>query len=226
MHYRRWSLYGDPTVRKNRGPGELRALLDQAIATETDDCIILPPKVSRPTAEVDGQGMNASRAVWVIAKGDPGEAFVLHNCHRGDEGCINLRHLYLGDQGRNMRDMHEAGRRREGDRAGESNGRAVLTGKDAAEIRRRYLAGGVRQVDLAEEFGVSQNTVSMIVRREHWVPEGQTRSTRADRRRRPDAKVKAAIRERWAQGGVSQQALADEFGVGQTTVSRIVRGVK
>ena len=32
------------------------------------------------------------------------------------------------------------------------------------------------------------------------------------------------IRERYASGGVSQQALADEFGVGQSTISRLVLG--
>jgi len=33
------------------------------------------------------------------------------------------------------------------------------------------------------------------------------------------------IRERYGRGAVSQRALADEFGVGQTAVSRIVRGL-
>lgn len=222
MHYRRWSLYGDPTVRKNRGPGELRALLYQAITTETDECIILPPKAGRPTAEVNGQGMNASRAVWTLKHGDPGDAWVLHTCHRGADGCINLRHLYLGDASRNALDTHEAGRHR-ADHAGERNGRAKLTQAEADEIRRRYQAGGIRQDELAAEYGVSQVVISSITRGERWTPEGTPRRTVADRRRRPSAEVKAAILARWQAGGVSQQALADEFGVGQTTVSRIVR---
>lgn len=226
MHYCRWRKHGDPTVTVIRPVGEMDRLLRAAIATETDECIILPPKASRPTALVDGKAMNASRAVWVIAKGDPGALCVLHTCHRGDEGCINLRHLKLGSQAQNMADMDEAGRRRTADRAGESNGRHVLKEEEAVEIRRRYRAGVVRQVDLADEFNVAQPTVSRIVRGERWVPEGQKRRMVTDRRRRPDVKVKAAILERWEQGGVSQQTLADEFNVGQTTVSRIVRGVK
>ena len=38
-----------------------------------------------------------------------------------------------------------------------------------------------------------------------------------------DATVRA-IRERYAAGGISQQALADEYGVVQTTISRAIRG--
>ena len=33
-----------------------------------------------------------------------------------------------------------------------------------------------------------------------------------------------AIRDRYASGGVSQTALADEYGVNQTTISSVVRG--
>ncbi|KPI33255.1 hypothetical protein OV450_1343 [Actinobacteria bacterium OV450] len=170
--------------------------------------------------------MNASRAVWVLAHGDPGTSFVLHTCHRGVEGCINLRHLYLGDQARNIRDMYAVGRNGTPDRTGEANPRRKLTEREVEEIRQRYRAGGVRQVDLAEEYGVSQNNVSCIVRGENWVPEGATRRTAAMRRKRPSTETVEAVRARWAQGDVSQAAVAAEFGIGQTTVSRIVRGVR
>ncbi|MEV5012849.1 helix-turn-helix domain-containing protein [Streptomyces sp. NPDC055692] len=225
MHARRWRLYGDPTVTRIRPMGTVRQILLDAIATETDECIILPPKRNRPTANIDGKGVNASRAVWILAKGDPGDAFVLHSCHRGNDGCINLRHLYLGDQARNMRDMDEAGRRRTANRAKESNGRRKLTEAQVGKIRRRYQAGGVRQVDLGREYGVSQAVISAIVRMKRWVPDGQQPAL-AKPRRLLSEETKAAIRERWQQGGISQQALASEFGLGQTTVSRIVRGVR
>lgn len=38
-----------------------------------------------------------------------------------------------------------------------------LTDEQVAELRARF-AGGARQVDLAQEYGISQNTVSSLVR--------------------------------------------------------------
>ncbi|MFD0208956.1 hypothetical protein ACFVH9_07450 [Streptomyces hirsutus] len=225
MHYRRWRLYGDPTVTRIRPMGALRQILLDAIATETDECIILPPKASRPTAKVNGKGMNASRAVWVLAKGDPGSLVVRHTCHRGDEGCINLRHLKTGTQADNLRDMDEAGRRVTGERRGGKCRRPTkLSERKAAEIRSRYQAGGARQIDLAKEYNVSQAVISSVVRGANWVPDGQQRNT-AKVRSNTSPETRAAIRERWQQGGISQQALADLFSVGQTTVSRILHSM-
>ncbi|MEU0629605.1 helix-turn-helix transcriptional regulator [Streptomyces sp. NPDC005989] len=223
MHYRRWRLYGDATVTRIRRMGKLQALVRQAAEAETDDCVIITGHKRRPTARIDGQTMNASRAVWIITHGDPGNRAVLHTCHRGMEGCVNKRHLYLGDQAQNLRDMDEAGRRITPDRRGEANGRHKLTDRKAAEIRRQYAAGDVRQVDLAKQHGVSQAVISAITLSKRWVPEGQHRRT-ATLRRRPTAEQITAIREAWKQGGVSQQALADRFGFGQSTISRIVNG--
>ena len=53
-------------------------------------------------------------------------------------------------------------------RTGEANGRAKLTKDDAANIRRRYLAGGVSQRQLAKEYGVHQTVISAIVRNKIW----------------------------------------------------------
>ncbi len=53
------------------------------------------------------------------------------------------------------------------DFAGERNGRAVLTAKDAADIRRRAAAGEQRMA-LAREYGVGWTTVDHIVRANTW----------------------------------------------------------
>lgn len=56
-----------------------------------------------------------------------------------------------------MRDARE--------RSGHIGRPSNLTKEQRADIRRRYSAGGVRQSDLAREFGVAQMTISNVVRR-------------------------------------------------------------
>lgn len=51
---------------------------------------------------------------------------------------------------------------------GHANGSAKLTGQDVRAIRAEYSAGGIRQIDLARKFGVSQKTISLITRGEIW----------------------------------------------------------
>lgn len=53
-------------------------------------------------------------------------------------------------------------------RTGSDNQNAKLTESMVAEIRERYSAGGVTQRVLAAKFGISQNAVGCIVRREWW----------------------------------------------------------
>ena len=50
---------------------------------------------------------------------------------------------------------------------GTRNSKAKLVDDDIREIRELY-SHGARQVDLAEQFGVDQTTISSIVRRQAW----------------------------------------------------------
>ena len=51
---------------------------------------------------------------------------------------------------------------------GESNGSAKLTDDDVRAIRARYAAGGILQRHLADEFGVSRETVIGILHNKTW----------------------------------------------------------
>lgn len=51
---------------------------------------------------------------------------------------------------------------------GVKNGSAKLTEDQVVEIRRLYATGKYRQKDIGAEFGVSQRTISLITRNEHW----------------------------------------------------------
>lgn len=43
-----------------------------------------------------------------------------------------------------------------------------MTPEKAAEIRRRYFAREAKQHELAEEYGIKQNTVSRIISGQVW----------------------------------------------------------
>ncbi|MFJ6565730.1 hypothetical protein ACIQMV_39060 [Streptomyces sp. NPDC091412] len=141
-------------------------VLRRGATATTDDCVMLDGNGQRPVVRLDGATMNASRAVWLLVHGDPGDDWVLHTCHRGWEGCINIRHLYLGDHDQNMIDKVEAERQARG----EINGWHKLTEEQVREIRRRYVfrhpVNGGRA--LAAEFNVCESTISSVVNRRSW----------------------------------------------------------
>lgn len=51
---------------------------------------------------------------------------------------------------------------------GERHGRAKLTEEKVREIRRRYAAGGVSYLDLANEYDLSNGTISAVISRRTW----------------------------------------------------------
>lgn len=88
-------------------------------------------------------------------------------CHRCDNPrCVNPSHLFTGTAGENIADMIAKGRHKVW--RGQENGSAKLTLDDVEKIRSLYASGGIRQIDLARQFGVSQTAVSAIVLRKSW----------------------------------------------------------
>ena len=112
---------------------------------------------------LDGSRRNtfAHRVSWELAHGKhiPSGMMVRHRCD--NPPCVNPRHLELGTNRQNMRDMPARGRA--------PGGRRKLTDVQRAEVRRRYLAGGISQSALGREFGLTQSGVSSIVHW-HWDP--------------------------------------------------------
>jgi hypothetical protein len=89
--------------------------------------------------------------------------FVLHKCD--NRLCCNPSHLFLGSMRTNLMDAYTKGRKAQ-PKSGHVN--AKLTPEQVRDIRRLYDAGGVRQVDLAARYGVSQRVISLIIRRESY----------------------------------------------------------
>lgn len=115
-----------------------------------------------------GRGTNvlSHRFAWELANGEiPDGLQVLHRCD--NKLCCNVSHLWLGTQADNLADMDRKGRRKPASNYGEASGMAKLSADDVIEMRKRYDKG-VTQTQLAADFGVSQSSVSAIVRRQTW----------------------------------------------------------
>ncbi len=104
------------------------------------------------------------RLSWKLHYGEiPEGLFVCHECDV--RLCVNPKHLFLGTNTDNMKDMARKGRGK--DSKGNKNPSAKLTEDQIRTIRDRYEAGE-SQYKLADDFGVVQSTIGCITRRVHW----------------------------------------------------------
>jgi len=88
--------------------------------------------------------------------------FVLHKC--GNGWCVNPAHLYEGTQKQNIADKLLHGT----DNRGVKHPLARLTEDDVREIRRLIAEGRMKQVRIAERFGVRPVTITNIKQRKTW----------------------------------------------------------
>lgn len=97
--------------------------------------------------------LSTHRAAYELHCGPiPAGACVLHSCD--NRLCVNPAHLSLGTNAENSRQMVERGRYR---------GPSRLSPGDRERIRQRCAAGETQRA-VAADFGVSQGTVSNVVR--------------------------------------------------------------
>lgn len=182
--------------------------------------------------QVDGKTVGAHRVALEITIGRPIRDG-LYACHSCDNPiCCNPNHLREGSHLENDHDRRDRFR----GAMGESHGSARLTALQVQQAR-RAVAEGAWQYDVATHFGVTVGAINCLILRKTWrhLPDDATvdiTGLPAPRRLRtgtnnPLAKLDTAriadIRERYKSGLTSQQALADEYGVHQSTISSIVR---
>lgn len=170
-HYTRWKRHGDPehvTQIDTRGldvEGKLRA--HGWDVTESGCWEWRGRKSGQRYGKLNiGQRhLLAHRLAYELWVGPiPGGLVVRHKCD--NPPCINPEHLEAGTHADNSNDMVE--RRRTQDQRGANGPRAVLTDEDVSVIRVRYANGAIRQIDLAQEYGVTQTCISAIVRNKTW----------------------------------------------------------
>ena len=115
---------------------------------------------------MDGEQLLAHRAAWQLTYGPVPEGEGAHGtcvCHTCDNRlCVNPAHLFLGSHQDNMDDMVVKGR----NVRGTEQRSAKLTEDDVEKIRANEQ--GLSQRDLANLYGVSQPTISGIIRRKKW----------------------------------------------------------
>ena len=163
-HYARLHRHGDPNITLKRPTGGLRAEVEAAARdTSEGPCLLLIGHRRRPTVRIGVVAMTASRAVWMLAHGDPGSMHVLHTCGAGQRGCIRLAHLYLGTNADNGKDAARDGSMARGER----HYGARLTERDVHEVRRQLADGSSRKA-IAAAFGVSYSTVRCIDEGRSW----------------------------------------------------------
>lgn len=114
--------------------------------------------------EVNGSPMGAHRLAYELGNGPiPPGMWVLHSCD--NPVCCNPKHLFAGTPADNAADMIAKGRK--ADCGGELHPSARLTDKEVMHIIDR-LRLGHKQVRIANDFQVSEATISMIKKGRRW----------------------------------------------------------
>ena len=169
MHYERVRVHGDPhiTMTPQRGlpPEEQYELLVDRLTAPEGCHLWNGPMLQNGYGRVKYDGVVELAHRWGYRRyvGEiPDGLVVRHTCDV--KRCQNPAHWVLGSPADNNRDRDERGRTSMGSRHPNSK----LSEEDVMKIRERYARGDISQQSLAEEFGVSQFTVSTIVRRKWW----------------------------------------------------------
>jgi hypothetical protein len=99
------------------------------------------------------------RYLWEEYYGDiPEGMFICHKCDT--PGCINLDHVFLGTPKENSEDMKRKGRQL----FGEKHNMVKLTEDQVKNI----MKDSRMQKEIAVDYGISQQQVSKIKRKERW----------------------------------------------------------
>ena len=113
------------------------------------------------------------REMWKCFRGPiPTGYYICHSCD--NPRCVNIDHLFCGSPKENQRDRINKGRSGPCGLAGESNGRARLTWKNVANIRRMAKLGITRE-SIASHYRVTPSLISQITTGRIWKFKNQAR---------------------------------------------------
>ena len=111
---------------------------------------------------IDGRPRRAHRVAYELAHGQiPRDMQICHRCD--NPKCINVKHLFLGSNTDNIKDMLNKGRNSHGD----SHYRAKLTRKKVMQMRHRRSNGETYR-RLADTFSVSLSATYNAINGKTW----------------------------------------------------------
>ena len=115
------------------------------------------------TVNCDGTTKMAHRHAWEITTGELlGDRIIRHNCDNSK--CVRPDHLIPGTQAENIADKVARDRQAKGEGVGSS----VLTERQVVEARKRYKFRKCTYAMLAEEMGVTKDTMQKAIRGINW----------------------------------------------------------
>lgn len=162
-HYMRVRRKGTLQTTKAPNGARLNWIRETALLWESDDCLLLPFGAGSHgygAARAYGEAVLVHRYICEAAHGAPPTSLhdAAHSC--GRKLCANKRHIRWA-----TRQENEADKLLHGTRArGERHGHVKLTEAEVLAIR---SARG-RQADIADAFGIVQQTVSDIKTGRRW----------------------------------------------------------
>lgn len=110
-----------------------------------------------------GKQLQAHIYAWALASGPvPQGQYVLHKCD--NRLCVRVAHLFLGTKPDNTQDMVNKDRQAKGVRMAT----AKLNDERVHQVRLDYATGEYSQQVLAAREGVSQHTISCVIRGQTW----------------------------------------------------------
>lgn len=119
----------------------------------------------------EGKTKRAHRVAWLTHYGwIPKGQHVLHHCDV--RNCIEITHLFLGDNDLNIQDMKEKGRTHKSNNGnlgpkGEMHGMSLLTKEDVVKIKFE-LGLGIKHRIIAARYNVARQTITNISTGLRW----------------------------------------------------------
>jgi hypothetical protein len=176
-HYEKNKRLGDPLAGKySQNKAGTKEYISENSEIDINGCWIwvrAKDKKGYGISGFKGKLIYAHRLSYLTFVGEiPNNLFVLHNCD--NPACVNHKHLFLGTNQDNMKDMVNKNRQAKG----ENNGRSKLVQEEVDEIRTLYSAEleerargkGIQltQKELAKRFRVSGTAIKDIVNNKAW----------------------------------------------------------
>jgi DNA-binding MarR family transcriptional regulator len=157
----------------------------------------------------------AHRFIFFVFNGSFDEKLLV--CHTCDNrSCVNPKHLFLGTNIDNMRNMIERNRSLRGEKAPGSK----LKEFQVIEIRERY-ANGETGASLAKEFNVDKSTITLIASGNSWGWANGPITLRG-RGRKLSHKDYLDIQNIYKTGKYFMREIAAIYNVGYSTINRII----